>query len=84
VVGAYFYMGCSVASLQLWILGIFIQYMGYGFSIFLGLVLSGCGCGVVWTLSYEQEVLQTNMPILKKKKNYCFMLCGGFWWGIVV
>jgi hypothetical protein len=82
VVGAYFDMGCSVASLQLWILGIFIQYMGYGFSIFLGLVLSGCGCGVVWTLSYEQEVLQTNMPILKK--NYCFMLCGGFWWGIVV
>lgn len=26
--------------------------------------LSGCGCGLVWALSYEQEVLQTSMPIL--------------------
>jgi hypothetical protein len=56
--------------------------MGYGFSIFLGLVLSGCGCGVVWTLSYEQEVLQTNMPILKIKK---IVLCcvGAFGGGLL-
>ena len=39
--------------------------MWYGLLILLGLVLSGCGCRVVWTLSYGQEVLQTSMPILK-------------------
>lgn len=74
MVGAYFYMVCLVIDLQLWEVGLLIQHVWFGFLILVGLVLSGCGCGVVWALSYKREMLQTNKPILEPFFNFQLIL----------